>query len=71
MPLWGRVFWRSYLIALRRAGKDKRARRFALGASFLMVYVVAYAIFVSYTSLDELTGFSTPPFSAAGQLQPS
>jgi hypothetical protein len=36
--------WRSYWIALRRSGEDKRARVSALKISFALVYALAYVV---------------------------
>jgi len=42
MSIWGQGFWRSYWIALRRSGQDKRARVFVFKITFAFLYIAAY-----------------------------
>src|SRR5881397_2815820 len=56
MSMAARTFWKSYWIALQRSARDKRARSYALKASFLLIYVVAYVLFIGYTASDGWNG---------------
>src|SRR5260221_4724477 len=42
MWIWRREFWRSYWFALRRSGKDKRARSMAARISFALAYLFLF-----------------------------
>jgi hypothetical protein len=46
ISIWQRGFWKSYWVAIRRSGKDKRARLAAISVSGAIVYVVLYALAV-------------------------
>jgi hypothetical protein len=51
-----RKLWKSYWIAVQRSGKDRRARSFAAKASFLVLYIAAYVLFIAYTASDGWNG---------------
>jgi hypothetical protein len=63
MPIWRRQFWRSYWIALRRSGKDRRARHSALKISFLLAYVPAYIAFLLVTLRGQEGAFAIPLYA--------
>lgn len=46
MAFWRKAFWRSYWIALRRSGQDRRARIFVLQVSGAIAYVIACIGFI-------------------------
>ena len=56
MSILSRGFWRSYWIALRRTRKDKRARSVSLKITFLLAYLVAYALFIAFMEVRTAAG---------------
>lgn len=67
MGIWRRSFWTDYWIALRRSGKDLRARQLAVRISFLFIYLIAVAIFYIIPAIalyvrDPKEGFWTACF---------
>jgi hypothetical protein len=64
MSIWGREFWRSYGIALRRSNKDKRARSFALKTSFVLAYALAYVLYLCFLEVSTI-GLQSAPWLIA------
>jgi hypothetical protein len=66
-----RGFWRSYWIALRRSGKDRRARVFVFKIAFAFLYFVMYVVIFYLLPLRErgaagLFGFYGLIFTSGG-----
>lgn len=56
MSILSRGFWKSYWIALRRTGKDKRARSIGLRITFWLAYLVAYVLFLVFMEVYTAAG---------------
>jgi len=56
MSILSRGFWKSYWIALRRSGKDKRARSISLRITFWLAYLVAYVLFLVFMEVNTADG---------------